>query len=269
VVPVKPLATAKSRLRGAVPDVPHDRLVLAMAKDTLAAALASERISRVIVVTEDPIAGSALAAAGAEWVPDTPRAGLNAAFSHGARLASGGREPVAALTADLPALRPTELSSALDAASAAARACVPDADGTGTVLLTARAGVELDPRFGPDSAAAHVRSGALALTGDWPGLRRDVDTPADLAAVVGLGLGRHTAELVHAARYGVGVQGTVATFDAGTGAGTVLLDDGSEVRFPAEAFANSGLRLLRIGQRVHLDHDESGRLVRLTLPTLR
>jgi 2-phospho-L-lactate guanylyltransferase len=269
VVAVKPLAAAKSRLRGAVPDVAHDRLVLAMAKDTLAATLASGRVSGVLVVTDDPMAGSVLAAAGAQWVPDTPGAGLNAAFSHGARLVSGGRSAVAALAADLPALQPAELAAALDAASAARRAYLPDAGGTGTVLLTARTGIELDPRFGPDSAAAHLRSGALQLSGDWPGLRHDVDIAADLAAVVGLGLGRYTAELVRGTGYGVGVQGTVAAFDTETGAGAVLLDDGSEVPFPAEAFANSGLRLLRVGQRVHLDHDEAGRLVRVTLPTFR
>jgi 2-phospho-L-lactate guanylyltransferase len=64
------------------------------------------------------------------------------------------------------------------------------------------------------------------------------------------------------------VQGTVATFDTVTGAGTVLLDDGTEVRFPADAFAASGLRLLRLGQRVRLDRDASGQVSRVTLPTM-
>ncbi|NJC68147.1 cold-shock protein [Planosporangium thailandense] len=64
------------------------------------------------------------------------------------------------------------------------------------------------------------------------------------------------------------MQGTVATFDEQSQAGTVLLDDGTEVAFPAEAFTASGLRLLRIGQRVRLDRDEAGRVTRVTLPTL-
>ncbi len=64
------------------------------------------------------------------------------------------------------------------------------------------------------------------------------------------------------------MQGTVATFDPETGSGTVLLDDGSQVEFSGQAFANSGLRLLRLGQRVRLERNESGELVRLTLPTL-
>src|SRR3712207_2831049 len=72
-----------------------------------------------------------------------------------------------------------------------------DAPGTGTTLLTA-AGTALRPRFGPDSARAHADDGALALTGDWPGLLRDVDTPADLRAAVTLGLGPHTSALLAA-----------------------------------------------------------------------
>jgi 2-phospho-L-lactate guanylyltransferase len=64
------------------------------------------------------------------------------------------------------------------------------------------------------------------------------------------------------------VQGTVATFDTLTGAGTVLLDDGTEVRFPADAFAASGLRLLRLGQRVRLDLDDAGLISKVTVPTM-
>ncbi len=64
------------------------------------------------------------------------------------------------------------------------------------------------------------------------------------------------------------MQGTVATFDPDTGSGTVLLDDGSQITFAGPVFARSGLRLLRLGQRVRLERDESGELVRLTFPTL-
>ncbi|MFV2020522.1 cold-shock protein [Micromonospora sp. LOL_023] len=63
------------------------------------------------------------------------------------------------------------------------------------------------------------------------------------------------------------MQGTVATFDPATRTGTVLLDDGAELTFPSEAFDASGLRLLRLGQRVRIEHDGSGRVNRVTLPT--
>jgi 2-phospho-L-lactate guanylyltransferase len=68
------------------------------------------------------------------------------------------------------------------------------------------------------------------------------------------------------------VQGTVASYDAATRSGTVVLDDGHELGFEAAALAGSGLRLLRPGQRVRLETSQSGagvvvdRLQILTLP---
>ncbi|PZM94926.1 MAG: cold-shock protein [Actinobacteria bacterium] len=64
------------------------------------------------------------------------------------------------------------------------------------------------------------------------------------------------------------MQGTVATFDAVSRSGTVLLDDGSELAFPAAAFDASGLRLLRVGQRVRVERDSTGQITLVTLPTL-
>jgi 2-phospho-L-lactate guanylyltransferase len=202
VMPVKRLAMAKTRLRGAVPAAEHDRLVLAMARDTLTAVLACPLVHRALVVTDEPAVVAVLAELGAERVPDQPDAGLNAALARGAAVAA--TSPVVALTGDLPALRPHELGAALAALGHRPRGYVPDAAGTGTAMLAAQAGVELGPRFGPGSAAAHAASGAVRLDGDWPSLRQDVDTAADLAAATALGLGRYTAELVGAARYGGG-----------------------------------------------------------------
>jgi cold shock CspA family protein len=65
------------------------------------------------------------------------------------------------------------------------------------------------------------------------------------------------------------MQGTVSRFDPRTRAGALLLDNGRPVEFGADAFDASGLRLLRPGQRVHVDHDRSGRVVRVALPTMR
>ena len=46
------------------------------------------------------------------------------------------------------------------------------------------------------------------------------------------------------------MQATVHDFDPATGAGSVLLDDGTRLPFAGSAFAASGLRLLRRGQRL-------------------
>jgi len=193
LVPVKRLDAAKSRLRGALDGVPHHRLALALALDTVTAVLACRLVRQVLVVTDDPAAGAALRRLGARVVGDPPHPGLNPAVTHGASMVTGR---VAALAADLPALRPAELRAALsDAGRHEVRHFVPDLPGTGTVLLTAPPGVPLDPRFGVGSAAAHAASGAHPLTGCWPSLRRDVDIASDLHEAAGIGLGRHTAAL--------------------------------------------------------------------------
>jgi 2-phospho-L-lactate guanylyltransferase len=54
------------------------------------------------------------------------------------------------------------------------------------------------------------------------------------------------------------VQGSVHRFDPGSGAGSVLLDDGTELPFDGSAFELSGLRLLRVGQRLTLETDGEG-----------
>jgi 2-phospho-L-lactate guanylyltransferase len=208
VVPVKPLHAAKTRLRGAadhgVGDPRrHAALALALAHDTVAAVRAARTVRRLLVVSSDPVVAAELGAVGVEVVPDRfhgdVRRGLDRALRHGAELlrTRDPGTPVGALQADLPALRAEELDAAVKSAAelftaGRGRAFCTDAEGTGTTLLLAAEGVALDPRFGPGSAARHRASGAVELDGDWPGLRRDVDTADDLCAAAALGLGPHT-----------------------------------------------------------------------------
>lgn len=58
------------------------------------------------------------------------------------------------------------------------------------------------------------------------------------------------------------------SFDPRTRTGDVLLDDGRAMTFPARAFDASGLRLLRLGQRVRLELDADGTIGFLTIATL-
>jgi 2-phospho-L-lactate guanylyltransferase len=193
VVPAKRLAVAKTRLRpltDAIGGPAHDELVLALLADTVAAAVACPSVAEVLVVTDDPAAADAVRPLGARTLADEPDRGLNPALEHGAR--SAVTDAVAALSSDLPALRPAELAAALGAAAVAPRCFVPDVHGTGTTLLTA-VGTALLPRFGAGSAQAHRDGGAVALTGEWPGLVRDVDTPGDLRDALALGAGPRTA----------------------------------------------------------------------------
>jgi 2-phospho-L-lactate/phosphoenolpyruvate guanylyltransferase len=197
LLPVKVLAQAKSRLAG-LAGPRRAELALALACDTVTAVLRTGQAARAVVITDDPVAAAALGGLGALVVPDEPRDGLNAALRHGAAYAAA-RWPgcgTAALSADLPALRPEELGRALTAAAARPNAFVADAAGDGTTLYTAAPGAAFRPAFGLASRARHASGGAAELElRDIPGLRRDVDTPADLRGAAALGLGPRTAPL--------------------------------------------------------------------------
>lgn len=190
VVPVKPAADGKTRLAGVLSASAREGLVRAMALDTIAAAVATPGVLRVVVVTADEPLRTLLA--GTVDLADEPGGGLNGAVRAGIA-AAGGRDGVAVLLGDLPALRPDDLADALSMASAHERAFVADADGTGTTLLAGLPGVVLDPAFGPGSAAAHELAGHVRLAVVATStVRRDVDVPDDLVEVARLGVGPAT-----------------------------------------------------------------------------
>jgi len=208
IVPVKPSVLGKSRL--AVDAVDRVAIARAVALDTIAAAVACEVVDRVFVVTDD--SGLVLQAAdipGLRFVEETPSAaealtlspaelagGLNGAIARGAAAAGEGT-PRAALLGDLPALRPEDLAAALRAAAAVGRGVVADAEGTGSTMVTASAGVSWASSFGEGSFAAHRAAGCVELPVPQEStLRRDVDTADQLAQAAALGLGSRTAALL-------------------------------------------------------------------------
>ncbi|MGW8380772.1 hypothetical protein [Streptomyces sp. ODS28] len=65
------------------------------------------------------------------------------------------------------------------------------------------------------------------------------------------------------------MQATAYTYDPETRSGSVLLDDGTPLDFPAAAFDAGGLRLLRPGQRVRIETEDEGGSRRITLVTLQ
>ncbi|MEU1994556.1 2-phospho-L-lactate guanylyltransferase [Nocardia gamkensis] len=203
VIAVKSLDQAKSRLADRLRPEHRARLVLAMLADTVTATAAVGEVVSVTVVTPDPEVADRARALGADVHPEPrgPHAdGLNAALAATAAALRGAHGPIdlLALQADLPALRPEELSDMLAAAPRGLRSIVVDHEGSGTAALVVRDPVAaLDPRFGPGSARSHIEAGAVDLAGDWPGLRLDVDTAADLDRAVALGAGNATRAVLH------------------------------------------------------------------------
>jgi 2-phospho-L-lactate guanylyltransferase len=186
IVPVKGLGSAKSRLS---PD--GSAVALAFLADVLTAVRECTIVADAVVATHDPTVAALAREHGADVCEDRAHPGINAA----ARFAAQGRSgPIAVLVSDLPCLTADDLAAVLQDAVDHERAFVRDADGTGTTMLLALTAGDLDPHFGPGSAAAHAATGAVDLTetGDFPRARRDVDTVEALADAVALGVGPAT-----------------------------------------------------------------------------
>jgi 2-phospho-L-lactate guanylyltransferase len=199
IIAVKRLAAAKTRLAPVFSARTRENVVLAMLIDTLTAAGRVRSLRSITVVTPDEAAAAAAADLGANVLTDPTPEGdpdpLNNAIAAAERELSGSSPNLVVLQGDLPALQTQELDEAIAAARHHRRSFVADRLGTGTAALCAF-GAALDPRFGSDSSARHRRSGAIELTGAWPGLRCDVDTPTDLAAARRLGVGAATARAI-------------------------------------------------------------------------
>lgn len=181
VIPVKGTDSAKSRLGG------PPELATAIALDTVVAALGA---GDVVVVTSQSAAPH-FAALGARVVIDAG-AGLNPAVRQG--IGEAGPGPVAVMLGDLPALTSAELVAALEVASGHPRALVADAESAGTVLITALDASRHVPAFGTYSRTNHLLAGYVEI--EVPvesGLRRDVDTAQQLAAIPTASLGPRTA----------------------------------------------------------------------------
>ena len=114
ILPVKPPALGKSRLRG-LPDAQRRDLAAAFARDTAAAARRTPGVVAVLAVTDDFSFASELAEDGCEVIPDGVSQDLNATLRQAAAEAERrwpGAVPVT-LCADLPALVPDDLAAAL------------------------------------------------------------------------------------------------------------------------------------------------------------
>lgn len=199
IIAVKRLGAAKTRLAPVLSAAGRENVVLAMLVDTVNAASSVAAVRTITVVTPDEVAAATARGLGAlvlaDPTPDGHHDPLNNAIGSAARTVGKSAANIVVLQGDLPALQPRELAEAIAAARRHPRSFVGDRHGTGTAALFAF-GVAPDPLFGTDSARRHADSGAAELTGPWPGLRCDIDTPEDLSTAMRLGIGPATARAV-------------------------------------------------------------------------
>jgi 2-phospho-L-lactate/phosphoenolpyruvate guanylyltransferase len=255
VIALKSIEHAKSRL--VVPDPLRRRVAWTMALDTLSALCRA--LPHVLVVSDQPALEARLRYAGiaAEVISESGHVGMNSALSRGARtLHTQGFSSVLACVGDLPALQPESVLRILDASQSHPRSFVADASGVGTTMLVAH-DVELAPQFQGRSAAAHHASGAVSLSAEAIGspiadARRDVDTEADLATAIALGVGPATDALIDHGKRRLGRYELITATHWRNADGELLAvtATGRRIALPAEALRDE-LRHLRLGQRLH------------------
>ena len=187
VVPVKGLASSKSRLLPYLGRDAVERLAIAMLGDVVAALREVPTLSRVAVVTPDARVAKAAEQVGAE--PLLRRyADLNAALDGSAEdLAGRDDDSVLVVLGDVAGVRATELERLVAAVPAGGVALAPSSDG-GTSALMRRPWNAIEASFGPGSAAVHrerARQRSLAFVElALPSLAIDIDEPADIEAAL-------------------------------------------------------------------------------------
>ena len=272
-VPVKSLSRAKTRLSPALTGLERGALTLAMLEDVLDAAL-SVPGWETWVVSPDEVALEIAAGRGARPIAEAKPPLANAIRQVEAKAKEEGANALAVLPADVPLVTVDTLHEALRTLGAVVLA--RSADGSGTSLLLRRPPRAIPARFGPDSFRRHVElaRGARAprvhrrtpravvrrrSSGRYPHAARRRPARADPRGLSADGSRRAPARV---APEGSMPQGTIKDFEVEERTGNLLMDDRTEVAIDAVSVEGSGLRTLRIGQRVRFDLvDEAGRKV--------
>lgn len=193
ILPVKSPKNAKQRLEGYLPATHREALARLMYEQTITSLLSARGIDRVLVATSDTqIAGHALSL-GALVIEESAQVSHSASADAAClRAMELGAATALLVPIDIPlAVREDFERLAAAAASGAEPSLwiVPSADGTGTNALVRTPPDVISSRFGPGSFRIHLDlAGARGVRAEvlrLPGLMFDIDTPEDVAALLG------------------------------------------------------------------------------------
>lgn len=185
IVPIKRLSAAKSRLSGVLTAGQREDLVLCVAARVLGALESSGLLSRVYVVTPDPIVAEFAKEHGAAPVFEH-RHGLNAALAEATReVQQDGMDVCLIAFGDLPLLSVEDIVQMFRLGSGSPGVvAAPDRHGRGTNALLLRPPTAVPFLFGTGSYTAFrdatCARGLSFQTHRSIGTGFDLDTPADL-----------------------------------------------------------------------------------------
>jgi 2-phospho-L-lactate guanylyltransferase len=197
-VPFKGPVGSKRRLAGLLDEDERVRLSLAMLDGVLDALLGAPVIERVLLLRPHaprmPSDDIRLTVVEERLLSEVAGEvdNLNGALAQAQALAkAGGADALLIVPADLPLLTSADVGAVLDAGESASVVIAPDCavDGTNALLLAPPGA--LVPSFGIASFARHRDlagvAGAPYTVIERPGLGLDLDTPADVSALLACG----------------------------------------------------------------------------------
>ncbi|MEB2334049.1 MAG: 2-phospho-L-lactate guanylyltransferase [Anaerolineaceae bacterium] len=189
IVPVKPLRRGKSRLAGMLSEDERTQLNHALLEHTLNTLSALKEITKVLVISRDPLALNLARQYDARTVQEEGTPHLNAALQRATIAAQAGRAlGILILPADLPLITTEDVRALLDrAVKPPVVAIAPDRHKRGTNALVISPAGLIEYAFGEDSFQRHSelakQAGARLEIVDSFSLALDLDTPEDLEIV--------------------------------------------------------------------------------------
>jgi 2-phospho-L-lactate/phosphoenolpyruvate guanylyltransferase len=179
VVPLKQTDETKSRLGAVLQAGARADLVETMVRHVLTILGQEPEVRRIVLLS--PVRPPWWSGV---W-EDDGAAPLNDALDRWRR--SHGKVPLLVIHGDLPYLTREDIAALLAVAARAGAAMATDVHGTGTNAIALADDRDFEFRFGPGSRAVHAAAGKIACV-ERPGLARDIDLPADLAALIEAGV---------------------------------------------------------------------------------
>ncbi len=249
-MPAKGVRDSKTRLGR------HD-LTVAFLTDVLLALRNNSSVTKVIVVTPDPVIEQLAKSLQCEVLTEVRSRGLSAAIQDGLDVVNGrNQDNVLVLLGDLPCLTADHIDSFIALGSEWKTAFLTDSEGTGTTMWLRTSKSADPPQFGARSRAKHRESGAHEISGDsFAGARRDVDTEVNLWDAIRIGVGSATlAALTLSDSTALTEPSVILTI---SGVNPLRGVDESGATHRIHASSHPTLRNPRIGQRVVVNEDQS------------
>jgi 2-phospho-L-lactate/phosphoenolpyruvate guanylyltransferase len=184
LVPVKTLASAKSRLAAHLSPCEREALVLDMLHHVLAVLRESEVLEQIVVVSPDERVLERARSWGVQAWPEEVHGHNPALYAAARRIRAGGASALLTISADLPLLSVQDIRTMVARSAGHSVVIAPSRDGNGTNALLVRPPLAIPYLFGLDSFQHHVQvTGQRQLSVsiyNSTGLAWDIDTIDDI-----------------------------------------------------------------------------------------